>query len=149
MIPRFLDAFDIDFFLVAMPYSLLEQSALDREFPMCLERGVGIVKGAPYASGVVASGAVSGSKHNYQDAPGDVVEKVRAIEFVCHRHEVPLRAAALQFLFGFELVASVIPGVNNHKEVASNVEIMKAEIPPDFWEELKTEGLLRADAPTP
>ena len=44
-IPKYLDFFDMDFFLIAMRYTLLEQDVLDAEFPACAERGVGIVIG--------------------------------------------------------------------------------------------------------
>ncbi len=59
-IPRFLDLFDIDFFLLAMRYTLLETDVLDSEFPRCAERGVGIVIGGGYNSGILATGAVPG-----------------------------------------------------------------------------------------
>ena len=42
-IPRFLEMVDLDFFIVAMPYTLLDQDVLDAEFPQCEERGVGVV----------------------------------------------------------------------------------------------------------
>ena len=56
MIPRFLARFDIDFFLVAMPYSLMDQDALDEELPLCEEKGASVVIGAPFASGILATG---------------------------------------------------------------------------------------------
>jgi D-threo-aldose 1-dehydrogenase len=43
----------------------------------------------------------------------------------------------------------VIPGTRSPEEVAQNVEIFAPRIPADFWAELKQEGLLRPDAPTP
>jgi len=63
MIPRFLEDFDIDFFLVAMPYTLLDQYALDEELPRCAERNVGVVVGAPYSSGILATGAKQGTSY--------------------------------------------------------------------------------------
>ena len=35
------------------------------------------------------------------------------------------------------------------EHVQSNVEIFEHPIPTDLWSELKAEGLLREDAPTP
>ena len=57
MIRLFLDRFDIDYFLVAMPYTLLDQTALDEDFSLCAERGASVVIGAVYASGILATGA--------------------------------------------------------------------------------------------
>ncbi|MBM4076175.1 MAG: aldo/keto reductase, partial [Planctomycetes bacterium] len=98
MIPRFLDLIDLDFFLVASPYNLLTQDVLDEEFPKCAERGVEIVIGAVFASGILATGPVSGAKFAYSPASEQILEKTRRIKEVCDRHSVPLGAAAMQFL---------------------------------------------------
>jgi D-threo-aldose 1-dehydrogenase len=149
MIPRFLDLIDLDFFLVALPYTLLEQHVLDAEFPRCAAAGVGIVIGGVFASGILATGAVPGAKHNYADASPEALAKVARIEAVCRRHGVPLQAAALQFPLGHPAVASVIPGAIQPDQVRRNVAAFRHDIPADLWAELKHEGLLRADAPTP
>ena len=149
MIPRFLDLIDVDFFLVAMPYTLLDQQVLDSEFPRCAERGIGFVIGAVFASGILATGAVQGARYAYAPAAAEVLAKVARIEAVCERHGVPMAAAALQFPFGHPSVASVIPGGITPDHVASNVAAFRHPIPSALWAELKHEGLLRADAPTP
>jgi D-threo-aldose 1-dehydrogenase len=74
---------------------------------------------------------------------------VRRIEAVCARHHVRLASAALQFPLGHPAVATVIPGTRSAREVRQNIEIFAEEIPADFWAELRHEGLLREDAPTP
>jgi D-threo-aldose 1-dehydrogenase len=149
MIGRFLDHFDIDFFLVAMPYTLLHQEVLEDEFPACERRGVGFVIGAVYQSGILASGPLPGARYNYLPAPPDVLERVARIEQVCMRHDVPLAAAALQFPLGHPAVASVIPGASRPDHVERNAASLRHPIPGGLWEELKAAGLMRADAPTP
>lgn len=149
LIPRFLDLGDIDAFLIAMPYTLLDQGVLDAEFPACEERGIGFVVGAVFASGVLAKGPVAGAKYAYADAPDAILEKTRRIQAVCERHGVPLAAAALQFPLGHPSVASVIPGASSPAQQARNIEAFRHPIPADLWAELKHEGLLRADAPEP
>lgn len=149
MIPRFLERFELDYFLVAIPYTLLTQEALERELPMCVERGVGIVIGAPFASGILARGSTSGATYAYAAPAPEVVEKTRRIEAACARHGVPLGAAALQFPLAHPAVAAVIPGPNSPEQVQRNLEWMRAPIPRDLWSELKSEGLLHPDAPTP
>jgi D-threo-aldose 1-dehydrogenase len=148
-IPRYLDLFDIDFFLIAMRYTLLEQDVLDEEFPRCAERGVGIVVGGTYNSGILATGAVSNAMHNYSPATPAILERVRRMEAVCARHKAPLAAAALQFPLGHPIVASVIPGAISRAQVAQNLAAFSHPIPGDLWAELKHEKLLRADAPVP
>jgi D-threo-aldose 1-dehydrogenase len=149
MMPRFLDLMDLDFFLVALPYTLLDTDVLDSEFPRCTELGVGFVIGAPFGSGILATGAVPGARYRYGDATPEILAKVKRIEAVCGRHGVPLPAAALQFPLGHRGVASVIPGALLPGHVDRNVAAFRHVIPADFWAELKHEGLLRADASVP
>ena len=149
MIGRFLDRFDLDFFLVAMPYTLLDQAPLDDALPRCVERGIGIVIGSPYASGVLATGPVEGAKYNYAPAAPEILEKTRKIQAVCERHGVALPAAALQFPLGHPAVAAVIPGAVAPSEAERNVATLQVEIPADLWAELKAEKLLHPDAPVP
>lgn len=149
MMTRFLDQVELDFFLVAMPYTLVDQSPLDDALPRCAAKDVGIIIGSPYASGILATGAVKGAKYNYAPASEEVLAKVRAIDSVCNRHGVPLQAAALQFTLGHPSVAAIIPGAVSADEVSDNLGYFEMAIPPDCWAELKAEGLLRADAPVP
>ena len=150
MIPRFLPRLKLDFFLVAMPYTLLDQSALEREIPLCQEHGAGIVIGAPFASGILARGPEhSEATYAYRSPDPEIVEKTRSIDAVCRRHGVPLGAAALQFPLGHPAVASIIPGPNTPAQVRQNLIWMRTEIPSALWADLKSEGLLRQDAPVP
>ena len=148
-IPRYLDLFDIDFFLIAMRYTLLEQDVLDSEFPACEERGVGIVIGGGYNSGILATGAIKGAMYNYAPAPPAILERVAKMEAVCKRHGIPLAAAALQFPLAHPIVASIIPGAVTEAQVGRNLAAFRHPIPADLWAELKREKLIRADAPTP
>ena len=149
MMPRFLDVVDLDFFLVALPYTLLDQDVLDEEFPRCAERGVGVVVGAVFASGILATGPVKGSNYAYAPAPEEILKKTSGIEAVCRRHDTPLAAAAMQFPLAHPIVATVIPGAFAPQQVLENRERFQRSIPADLWAELKAEGLLRQDAPTP
>jgi len=149
MIPRFLERFDIDFFLLAMPYTLMEQEALDEELPLCEARGVSVVIGAPFASGILARGPRPGALYGYKPAEPEIIAKAEQIAAVCARHGVPLPAAALQFPLAHPAVAAVIPGPVSSEEVRLNLAAMRYRIPEDLWEELKAAKLLRADAPVP
>jgi D-threo-aldose 1-dehydrogenase len=149
MIPRFLDTVDVDFFLVALPYTLMDQEVLDRELPACQDRNVGLVIGAVFASGILATGPVPGAKYRYRDASPEEMDKAGRIQKVCEAHGVPIAAAALQFTLGHPSVASVIPGALTPDHVRANAASFRHPIPAGLWSDLKSEGLLRADAPTP
>ena len=149
MIPRFLERFDIDFFLVAMPHTLTDQEMLHDELPLCESRGVSIVIGAPFASGILATGAVDGALYRYQPATAEVLDRVGRMQAICDRHGVPLAAAALQFPFGHPAVKSVIPGANSPAQFRQINAWMRVEIPAGLWSEMKAQNLIDHAAPTP
>jgi D-threo-aldose 1-dehydrogenase len=138
---------DFDIFLLAGRYTLLEQVALNSFLPLCEKRGIGIVLGGPYNSGILATGAKPGALYNYDPAPKAILERVRRIEAVCKAHKVKLPEAALRFPVKHPSVVSVIPGMVNPKQVALNVRTLGAKIPKAFWKDLKAQGLLHAEAP--
>jgi D-threo-aldose 1-dehydrogenase len=140
---------DFDLFLLAGRYTLLEQESLISFLPLCEKRGIGIVLGGPYNSGILATGVRPGAQFNYSDAPQAVIDKVARIEAVCSRHGVPMIEAALRFPLFHPSVVSVIPGGQSAAEVRGNRKFLDAPIPPALWAELKSEGLMRQDAPTP
>src|SRR6266536_461055 len=86
MIPRFLERFDLDVFIVAMPYTLLNQDALDAELPLIEQRGASVVIGAVFASGILATGPDNNPTYGYRPAEAPIVDKARRIEAVCQRH---------------------------------------------------------------
>ena len=134
-----------DAVLLAGRYTLLEQAPLDDLFPECTRRGVSIVVGGPFNSGVLAGR----DTFNYAPAPPEVTARVRAIRAICERHGVPIAAAALQFPMAHPLVASVIPGPRNVDEFATNVKLLRHPIPAALWAELRQAGLLHPEAPVP
>ena len=140
---------DVDIFLLAGRYTLLEQESLNSFLPLCEERGIGIVLGGPYNSGILATGPKPGAWYNYDPAPKAILERVARIEAVCRRHKVKLAQAALRFPMHHKNVVSVIPGGVSPKEVALNVATLDAKIPKALWKDLKAEGLMHADAPVP
>ena len=140
---------DFDCFLLAGRYTLIEQEALASFLPACAARGVGIILGGPYNSGVLATGAVEGARFNYRPAPPLIMEQVRRIESLCERHGVTLPAAALQFVLAHPAVKTVIPGAITEAEVRQNAALLEESIPPAFWSDLKEAQILRDDAPVP
>lgn len=145
----FAEAGDFDCFLLAGRYTLLEQESLKSFLPLCEKRGIGIILGGPYNSGILASGAVKDAWFNYAPAPADVLAKVAAIETICADYHVPIKAAALQFPLHHSCVASVIPGMSNAAELSENLRMLRTPVPTEFWHELKSAGLMDAQAPTP
>jgi D-threo-aldose 1-dehydrogenase len=140
---------DVDCFLLAGRYTMLDTEVLDEFLPLCEERGIAIMLGGGYNSGILATGAVEGAKYQYAPAPPEIMARVAKMEEVCARHDVPLPAAALQFPIAHPAVPTIIPGGRTVEQFVGSIELIEYSIPADFWAELKAEGLLREDAPTP
>lgn len=140
---------DFDCFLLAGRYTLLEQGALEGFLPLCRRRDIALIIGGAYNTGILATGAIEGATYNYKPAPPEILARVRRIEAVCARHRVRLATAALQFPLGHPAVATVVPGTRSAQEVRQNIDVFAPEVPADLWAELKHEGLLRENAPTP
>ena len=140
---------DFDCFLLAGRYTLLEQDALDAFLPLCEARGAAVLVGGGFNSGILATGAKPGAKYNYAPAPAHILEKVAKIESVCARFNVPLPAAALQFVVAHPAVPSFCAGTRTVAQLKQNLDWFAHPIPSDFWATLKSEGLLREDAPVP
>ena len=145
----FARAGDFNCFLLAGRYTLLDQESLDSFMPLCASRGIGIVLGGPYNSGILITGAVKGALYDYAPAKPDIMARVKKIEAVCKRHKVPLKAAALQFPLHHSVITSVIPGMRSPAEVKENLKLISHKIPKDFWRELRSEKLIRVEAPIP
>jgi D-threo-aldose 1-dehydrogenase len=140
---------DFDGFLLAGRYTLLEQDSLDEFLPLCEKRNAAVVIGGGLNSGILATGAIPGAKYNYSPAPAHIMEKVKKIEAVCAEHNVPLPAAALQFLLAHPAIVSHVPGTRTVQQMEQNIAWISHPIPNELWQELKRTQLLRGDAPVP
>jgi len=142
---------DFDVVLLAGRYTLLEQQSLDSFLPLCARRGVRVIVGGPYNSGILATGVgkPGGAHYNYTAAGPEIIARVAAIEEICADHGVPLPAAALQFPLAHPQVLCVLAGFGSSDEVRKAVDYERRPIPPSLWSDLRTAGLIRTDAPIP
>ena len=142
---------DFDGFLLAGRYTLLEQSACETFFPLCEKRGVSVILGGPFNSGILASGVsgVGPFYYNYEAAPQNIIQQVTRLEKICAEFDIPLAAAALQFPGAHPQICSVIAGLASPAQVEQAVIWMQQTIPNEFWLELRAQNLLHPNAPTP
>ncbi|GHJ37258.1 aldo/keto reductase [Streptomyces sp. TS71-3] len=135
-----------DAFLLAGRYTLLDhRRALQRLLPDATERGVDMVVGGPYSSGVLAGGL----HFEYQKAPAEIVARVERIKNLAAEHGVSIKAAALQFALAHPAAAAVIPGATRPSRIAEDTAALAEEVPAAFWAALRAEQLIAADAPVP
>jgi len=135
------DAFDA--FLIAGRYTLLDQLALDTLLPACLARGVRVIVGAPFNTGILAGGM----RFGHAAAPSDIVDRARRIAEICHEFDIPLGAAALQFPIRHPAVSCVLPGPRNASQAGVCAEWMRVAIPSAFWDFLQERGFIPQDVP--
>ena len=138
---------DFDCFLVAGRYTLLDHTALNELMPLCLERGISLILGGPYNSGVLASDLGSDTTYFYDPAPKSIIDRAKKIKEICDIFDVPLKAAAIQFGLLHPSVASTIPGPRNSDEVQDNIEMLNVKIPSELWKELKRQDLINQSCP--
>jgi D-threo-aldose 1-dehydrogenase len=148
MLARFAREGDFDVFLLANRYTLLDQEALDEVLPLCVERGIGVMIGGVMNSGVLADPR-PGSRFDYATAPAPILDRARRLAEVCARHDVALKAAAVQFPLGHPAVVSVIAGVRSIEHLDEYQDLLRTPIPVALWDDLRAEALIPADAPTP
>jgi D-threo-aldose 1-dehydrogenase len=145
---RFAHEAEFDVFLLAGRYTLLEQTALDELFPLVEGRGVSIIAGGVFNSGLLIAPG-EGSMYDYAPASGQIIAKAKALEAVCREFDVPLRAAALQFAAAHPAVTSVVVGARSPEEVDDAFDMAALAIPAELWTELKHRGMVHDDAPVP
>ncbi|MEM5647279.1 aldo/keto reductase [Bacillus cereus] len=132
--------------LLAGRYSLLDhERALERVMPAAVKNNMDIVVGGPYSSGVLAGGA----HFEYQKASPEIIAKVNKMKNLADRHGISIKAAALQFSLANPAVAAVIPGASKPERIAEDQAALKTVIPAAFWEEMREQKLVAANAPLP
>jgi D-threo-aldose 1-dehydrogenase len=132
---RFIDLGEIDFVLLALRFTLLDQSGrafLDRAH----SAGVSVVVGAPFRSGILATGITANAHYNYGSPSPEVAKQARHIREICDRFSVPLKAAALQFPLQHPAVVSVLAGMGSMAEVRENVTAAAFPVPEALWNSL-------------
>jgi D-threo-aldose 1-dehydrogenase len=148
MLTRFAREGDFDVLLVANRYTLLDQGALTELFPTCEARGIAVVLGGVFNSGILADPR-PGSRFGYLPAGARPLARALEMRAICERHGVPLRAAALQFSLAHPVVNAVLAGVRNTTQLDDYPGLMRRVIPDALWAELKAEALLPENAITP
>jgi D-threo-aldose 1-dehydrogenase len=148
MLDRFVRDTDVDVVLLAGRYSLLDQTGLASLLPDAARRGVSVIVGGVFNSGLLAD-PKPGATFDYAPAPRELLDRALRLKTVCERFGVPLRAAALRFPLGHPAVAGVLVGVRSPAEARDAADMARLGIPVDLWSVLRGEGLLPPNAPSP
>jgi D-threo-aldose 1-dehydrogenase len=139
MLTRFVTDTDVDVVLVAGRYTLLDQRAAQTLLPAAQERGVSVLAGGVFNSGLLAR-PDPGARFDYRAAPAALIDRARAIEAACARHGVPLRAAAARFPLRHPAVAAVLIGARTPQEITEAVALRSLAIPDALWDALAAQA---------
>ncbi len=135
-----LDVADPDICLSATQYSIIEhEDAVDRLLPAVRKAGVQLVSGAGYNSGFLTGR----DRYNYKPVvPKGFAEKRSRIGEIAGKYGIDLVTAALHFVLAADEFVSIVPGAASPAQVESNIKAFRTQVPPAFWAELKTNGLM-------
>lgn len=137
MLTRFVTETDVDVVLVAGRYTLLDSSAAAALLPAALGRGVSVLAGGVFNSGLLAA-PVAGATYNYHTAPPALVSRAQRLAEACARFGVPLRAAAARFPLTHPAVTSVLIGARTAAEISDAIQLRALDIPAALWDALAT-----------
>ncbi len=140
---RFVEETDVDVVLIAGRWTLLDQSAQRDLLPAARRRGVSVVAGGVFNSGVLADPGPD-ARFEYAPAPPGTLARVAALREVLDRFDVPLTAAALQFPFRHPAVDVVLVGARSRAEVDEDVAAFDRPVPEQCWTALTEAGLIDA-----
>jgi D-threo-aldose 1-dehydrogenase len=141
MLERFVRDTDIDCVLVAGRYSLLDDRAAQSLLPAASERGVAVLLGGVFNSGVLADPS-PGATFNYRPAEPDVLARAEALRVVAGEFGVSLSRAAIHFSLRHPAVTSIVVGARSPHEIIENLDDFSAAVPPALWPALEASGLL-------
>lgn len=132
--------------LLAGRYTILDhESALQRLMPLAISKKVDVIVGGPYNSGAL----VGGQHFEYGAIPRKIADRVTKLTALCEKHNVPIKAAALHFSLAHPAVVAIVPGSSKPGRIAEDAAAIAYNVPGVFWEELRTSGLISANAPLP
>ena len=132
LLVRFARETDPDCFLVAGRYTVLDRTGAAELLPLCEQRGIAVIAGGVFNSGVLAGG----DTFDYRTAPAPIVERVERLRSACARWDVPLVAAAVQFPRRHPAVECVLVGCRSAAEVEEDVRAFERPLPAGLWDDL-------------
>jgi D-threo-aldose 1-dehydrogenase len=138
----------LDCILLAGRYTAIEQPALTSGLlDLCAERGVRILAGGIFNSGLLSDTPSRQSTYNYLPATPEALSRAQRFWEICGRFGVPPQAAAIQFPIGHPAVSTVLIGARSATEVAKGLEWRNMPIPAALWMALKEAHLIEPSAP--
>ncbi len=132
---RYLETGLFDAVITHNRFTLINRSAAPL-LDLAHARGLALLNAAPYGSGVLAKGPDAYPRYAYQQADPQTIDRVRRLAAICHRHGVPLAAAALQFSTRDPRVTATIVGMSRPERLQETLDLLRHPIPDALWPEI-------------
>jgi D-threo-aldose 1-dehydrogenase len=145
---EFMSSADLDCILLAGRYTLLEHAAARPIMDEAKRRGVAMILGGVFNSGLLAPAKGPGTTYNYVGVDADTLSRAQALYEACRRENVDVGAAALQFALAHPAAASALVGIRSGEEARTAVSRLRAPLPESLWSALRSAGFLDPAAPT-
>jgi D-threo-aldose 1-dehydrogenase len=126
---------DLDCVLIAGRYSLLSQSAATSLLPLCLDRGVAVLAGGVFNSGILADPR-PGNTYDYRPAPTELVERAQRMRARCAEYGVPIGAAALHFTLAHPAITTAVIGARAAAEITEDAAYLDLDVPQELLADL-------------
>jgi D-threo-aldose 1-dehydrogenase len=126
----------LDVILLAGRWTLLDRTAEEELIPLCREKGVSLVLGGIFNSGILATGPKEGAHFNYAPASAEILAQTQALLTKSEAHGVPLPTAALKFGLSKSEVCSVLIGTGKTSSLLRNLEAIQSPIPQALIDEM-------------
>jgi len=147
MLARFIRETDVDIVLAAGVYTLLDTQARLELLPEAQRRSVTVIAAQAMHGGLIDGTA--NPRFRYRPVDEQTREKVARIAKICHEHDVPTAAAAIQFPLAHPAVRCVLTGPASREQLYENLDRSELWVPPAVWARLRSDGLLPPDVPVP
>jgi len=145
MIKRIAADVSLDWVMIANSMTIKNHPQELLEFIQELrQKGVYVINSAVFHSGFLSGSDYYDYRLVKRGTPeNDALFEWRKTFFeVCHDFGVKPAAACVQFALHVPGVKSIALNTTNQNRVKENVEMAEAELPVEFWETLKTKGLI-------
>jgi D-threo-aldose 1-dehydrogenase len=137
---RFVREAPIDCVLSAGQLTLLDGTALDELVPECEARGVSVIVGGVFNSGILAN-PTRGATFGSAPASEALLDRAQRLEGIVRGFEAPLASAALHYPMTVSAaIACVLVGVDSPQQVDDDVESFLRPPPVGMWRALAERG---------
>ncbi len=129
----YIETGEFDVAVAPRAWSLLNRYAERRIFPAAIKHNVGLVIATSIERGLLATGPQPDAVYYDRHYSAACQAHAGTIQAFCQEYDIPLLAAALQWVTRHPQVATTVPGARFPDEANQNAQAAEFPIPEHFW----------------